>query len=103
MRISDWSSDVCSSDLIAQGLRLLASLPATERRARQELELQIALGGALLATKGFAAPEVEVAYVRAQQLCRELGEHTHLPTVLRGMCYVQHVRARLAAVEKLTT
>jgi hypothetical protein len=34
-------------------------LPETPARAQQELDLRIALGPALMATMGFAAPEVE--------------------------------------------
>jgi predicted ATPase len=41
------------------GLGLLAPLPDTPARAQQELDLQLALGTALSATKGIAAPEVE--------------------------------------------
>ncbi|HEX2217377.1 MAG TPA: AAA family ATPase [Gemmatimonadales bacterium] len=87
---------------LTQGLRLLTTLPTTDERARRELELQIALGAPLLATKGFAAPEVEAAYARAERLGRELGERSHLATALRGLCYVHHVRAGLRHVEELT-
>src|SRR4029450_1334806 len=37
------------------GLELLAMLPETPARAYQELEMQLALGPALMATKGYAA------------------------------------------------
>jgi predicted ATPase len=36
--------------------------------SRWELSLQLALGGPLIATKGFASSEVETAYLRAQHL-----------------------------------
>jgi predicted ATPase len=45
-------------------------------RSRWELSLQLALGGPLIATKGFASSEVETAYLRAQYLSRELGQDT---------------------------
>ena len=38
------------------------------------LTLHIALGAALLMTKGHAAPEVEHAYTRARALCQQVGE-----------------------------
>jgi class 3 adenylate cyclase/predicted ATPase len=87
---------------LTRGLGLLAALPATEEHARQELELQVALGTALHATKGWAAPEVELAYARIRQLGLVVGERRHLAVALRGLCYVHNVRARLRHVEGLT-
>jgi len=53
-------------------------LPDTPDRAQQELTLQVALGGPLAATKGYAAPEVEETYTRARDLCRQVGETPQL-------------------------
>src|SRR3546814_18627005 len=39
MRISDWSSDVCSSDLGLQAARRLAQRPAAGAEARRQLDL----------------------------------------------------------------
>ena len=74
------------------GLASLHHLPSGASRSRWELSLQLALGGPLLATKGFASSEVETAYLRAQDLSRELGRDTDLFTALRGLGYVHHVR-----------
>ena len=63
---------------ITQGLAALAELSThtstrrLESTAQQELELQTILGSALIATKGYAAPEVEVAYTRARELLETL-------------------------------
>src|SRR5262245_5059626 len=54
---------------LTQGLELLQPLPDSPERTQQELTLQIALGGALMAIKGYAAPEVGHAYARARELC----------------------------------
>jgi predicted ATPase len=51
----------------------LALLPDGPERQRKELEFHSALGGALQATKGYAAPETGRAYARAQQLWEQLG------------------------------
>src|SRR4029453_16237669 len=59
---------------LTKGLELLAALPDTPERARQELPLQIALGVPLMITKGYATPELERAYTRARALCHEVGE-----------------------------
>jgi predicted ATPase len=71
---------------LTKGLALLATLPETPARAQQELALQIALGSALIATKGFAAPEVEQAYARAHALCVQIGERPQLFPTLQGLC-----------------
>ncbi len=46
---------------LTQALELLAGLPGGPDRDHKELDLQIALGAALIATRGWAAPEVERA------------------------------------------
>lgn len=57
---------------LAQALTLLPSLLDNTERAMQELAIHVALGPLLLATKGYAAPEVEQAFHRAWELCRRL-------------------------------
>ena len=58
-----------------QGLAALETLSTSvntteeqEAVKRRELELQTTLGTALIATKGYASPEVEAAYTRAREL-----------------------------------
>src|SRR5262249_41746960 len=70
---------------LTTGLQLLPPLPDTPPRLRQELALQTALGHALGASKGYAAPEVGDAYTRAQTLARQLGEAEPLVGVLPGL------------------
>ena len=70
---------------LTKGLDLLKGLPETPEHTHQELDLQTALGPAWMAAKGYAAPEVEQAYARARELCRQLGEHARLFSVLRGV------------------
>jgi tetratricopeptide (TPR) repeat protein len=76
------------------GLASINDLPDSSR-LRWELSLQLALGGPLIATKGFASSEVETAYLRAQYLSRELGQDADLFTAVRGLGYVHHVRGDL--------
>lgn len=78
---------------LSKGLALLRTLPETSERAQQELALQIALGAALMATKGYAASEVETAYARARELCRQVGETSLLCPVLFGLGAFYLVRA----------
>jgi hypothetical protein len=60
------------------------TLPASEERSRRELETQIALGVPLIATRGFAAPEVEATYSRAEQLACQLGHLGRLVAACSG-------------------
>ena len=55
------------------------SAPSRNSRCR------LTLGPALMATKGYAAPEVEQAYARARELCQQVGETPQLFPVLRGL------------------
>jgi tetratricopeptide (TPR) repeat protein len=80
---------------------LLKTLPDTAERAQQELTLQISLGAPLQATKGFAVPEVEEAYARARELCRQGGETPQLFSVLFGLWRFYLVRADLQAMREL--
>jgi predicted ATPase len=66
-------------------LELLNTLPDISKRAQQELGLQITLGVALAATRGYAAAEVEQTYSRARELCRQMGETPRLFPVLFGL------------------
>ena len=70
---------------LTKGLDVLTTLPDTPERTQQELDLQTALGPALMAIKGHAAPEVEQAYARARELCQQVGETPQLFPVLFGL------------------
>jgi predicted ATPase len=51
---------------LSKGLTLLETLPAGRERDSVELDLLVALGAPLVATKGFTDPEVERIYLRAR-------------------------------------
>lgn len=78
-----------------QGLTLIPSLPETPERTQHELTLRIALAAPLLATKGYAAPEVGDAYNRARELCQQMDETPQLFPVLHGLWTFQIVRGDL--------
>jgi predicted ATPase/DNA-binding winged helix-turn-helix (wHTH) protein len=80
------SAHVEAIHLLTQGLEVLKMLPDTPERAQQELDLQITLGPALVATKGTAAPEVEQTYARARALCARVSDTPRLFPTLRGLC-----------------
>ena len=64
---------------------LLTRLPDDSHHIEQALHVQIALGNALLTSKGYAAPETADAYDRAHQLGDRLGDGAHVLPVLYGM------------------
>jgi predicted ATPase len=80
---------------LTRGLELLKPLLDTPERSQQELTLQITLGAPLIATKGYTAPEVEKAYTRALELCRQIGETPQLFPVLFGLRTFYHVQGEL--------
>jgi hypothetical protein len=53
---------------------LLSGVPEGAARPEQEVDLQISIGHALVATKGYSAPERGEAYARARQLCKQLDQ-----------------------------
>jgi predicted ATPase len=89
------SSNLEALDHLRKGLELLHLVPDTAERTRHELMLQLSLGAALIATKGYAAPEVALAYTRARALCQEIGEVPRLLQVLLGLEAYYVVRAEL--------
>jgi predicted ATPase len=66
----------------------------------QELDLRIAFGAALMATRGYAAPEVAETYLRARELCRLVGDTPRLFPVLHGLYRFHHVRGELQAARE---
>jgi predicted ATPase len=80
---------------LRQGLAVLTTLPETPERRHQELDLQVALGTALYATKGNAAPDVERVYTRARELCEQIGDTPQLFPVLRGLMLHYTMRGQL--------
>jgi class 3 adenylate cyclase len=86
---------------LTKGLDLLKGLPETPEHTQQELDLQTALAPAWMAAKGYAAPEVEQAYGRARELCRQLGETARLFSVLRGLGAFYFVRGKYQTAREL--
>jgi predicted ATPase len=86
---------------VTTGIELLTTLPETPERTQHALTLHIALGAALLVTKGHAAPEVEHVYTQAYALCQQVGETPELVPVLFGLCRFYLVRSQLHTAQEL--
>jgi predicted ATPase len=84
-----------------KGLALLTTSPDTSERTWRELRLQMALGPALMASKGFAAPEAGHSYARARQLCQQVEEAPPLFRVLWGLQVFYNVRAEYQTSREL--
>jgi len=96
------SATVEAVDYFAKGIEALAHLPEDRRRQRLELDLQIALGPALMVARGYGAPEVARAYQRARELCREVGEASERFAALHGLWLHHWLQGDARAVLDLT-
>ncbi|HZA67866.1 MAG TPA: AAA family ATPase [Geminicoccaceae bacterium] len=95
------SANAESAGHLGKGLMLLEALPPGPERDAVELDLLVALGPSLVATKGFTDPEVEKIYLRARALCEELGQTTALVPALVGLANIHLLRAELRQAREL--
>jgi DNA-binding winged helix-turn-helix (wHTH) protein/predicted ATPase len=72
-------------------------------RTRTEVELQIGLGAAFMATRGFGAAEVLEAYSRAEALCERLGERADIFPALWGQWLFRTGRSEVNNAWRLCT
>jgi TOMM system kinase/cyclase fusion protein len=100
-RASERSAHVEALTHLTRGLEVLNNLQDTPERTQQELVLQTTLGPTLLATKGYAAPEVGQVYARAQKLCQQVGDTPQIFPTLFGLFYFHLIRAELHRAREL--
>jgi predicted ATPase len=84
---------------LGKGLDVLSGMPDRVAHWEQELDLLITFGHALIATKGFAAPEPGEAYARARQLCEQMNRPAQLGEVLVGQFVFRLIRGELDQAE----
>lgn len=80
---------------LGKALDCLRQLPQTPASLERELTLQMALGPALVAWRGFVHDDVGNVYARALELCRQLGNDEHLPITLRGRQIFHMIRGEI--------
>jgi len=68
-----------------KGLEVLKTNTVSSEHAELELALQFDLATSLIVSKGHTSPEVEEAYVKAYELCQQVGETPTLIPVLQGL------------------
>jgi predicted ATPase len=86
---------------LTKELALLKTLADTPEHIKQELTLQLTLGDALAAVKGYAAPEVGKAATRARELCQQLGETPQLPSMLYRLSLFYMIRGEVQTAHEL--
>src|SRR5205807_8925626 len=72
---------------LAQARDLTSTLSEHSERLRLELKQEITLGRAVIAARGYTAPETREAYRRARQRCDAFGDQSLLPLIMpvRGL------------------
>jgi predicted ATPase len=86
---------------LSAAINLVQKLAQSPERVQQELLLQLAIGPALMAVKGWAALDVERAYTRTRELCEQLGDSTELFPALYGLCTVRLLRGEVRKAYEL--
>ena len=86
---------------LSAAIGLLQKLPESPESIQRELLLQLAVGPALMAAKGYAVQEVKRAFTRAQVLCEQLGDPPQLFRVLYGLWAVHIYRGELRTAHQL--
>ena len=84
------SALVEATEQLRRALDLIATLPGTPARRREEIKLQVALITPLLHVSGYAAPETRAAVERARLLIEQaeaLGEPPEDPLLLFSVLY----------------
>jgi class 3 adenylate cyclase/tetratricopeptide (TPR) repeat protein len=78
-----------------RGLEILEQKAASPETIQMELAMLAQRGTALIATRGFAAPEVGETFRRAETICQIIGETPLLFPVIWGLWVYFHVRSEL--------
>jgi tetratricopeptide (TPR) repeat protein len=90
---------------LRKGLVALDGLPDGPGRQQLELDLQLALGYALMAAKGYSAPDVGAAFARARALAEQIDRPEYLGQVFFGQWFFHRNRGEyklaLALAERM--
>jgi predicted ATPase/class 3 adenylate cyclase len=100
-RAIERSANIEAIGHLTKALELLKTLPATPQRIQQELALQLAVGSPLLMLRGHTAPEVEQAYLRAEELCQQVGDSPQRCAALVGLWRFHLGQARFQICREL--
>ena len=87
-------ADTEAADLLRRALALCRGFSESDRRLKQELDLLVTLGPALVTTEGYSAAEVGETYERALDLSRRLDDR-NIFVILSGAWVFHMVRGDL--------
>jgi class 3 adenylate cyclase/tetratricopeptide (TPR) repeat protein len=79
-----------------KSLRQIEALTPSPDRLKEEIRATVSLGSALIATRGYAAPEVQATYSRANELCAKGGNARDILTALAGLLTYYQVHGPLS-------
>jgi tetratricopeptide (TPR) repeat protein len=85
---------------LRSALELIKSLPDSAERSREELDLLVMLGPALMAIGGMATAEVRAVYLRARELCGVLDDNSQLFPILWGLWSAFNFNLELKEAQK---
>ena len=80
---------------LRKAIVLVETRPAGAERDARELSLQLALGGSLIAARGYAHPETAAAYERAAALAAAAGDAARLGVARTGLAICYHNRGEV--------
>jgi class 3 adenylate cyclase/predicted ATPase len=92
------SAYVEASSHFKAALTLAEELPADAARQRTLMRLHVAHGQALIAQRGYAAPETTAAFVRARELAAGIDDLVERLSVYCGLWAGSYIRGELAAM-----
>jgi adenylate cyclase len=87
--------------LASRGLEMVKLLPEGPARLQLELGLLMYLGLCQRTLLGWAAPEVEGIYLRAREICHQLGDAPELFPALWGLTLFHAIRGDVALFSQL--
>ena len=85
---------------LTEGLDVVAQISDATGVSSLELDIQISLGSARIASRGYSAEETEQAWLRARQLLAGVGEDARQFAILNGLCLVYWNRAQLKRMQE---
>jgi predicted ATPase/DNA-binding SARP family transcriptional activator len=94
-------ADSEAAELVRRALAICRSLPESRRRLREELDLLVVQGAALVTTVGYSAAEVGETYEKALVLSRGLEDH-QLAAILSGLWVFHMVRGNFAMAREIS-
>ena len=82
------------------GLALLEAIPPGAERMKLELLLQIIRGRSAMYSEGYAASDAEAGFVRAMQLCEQMGRIPQIFPVMYGLWALYLIRGEFEAARQ---